>query len=465
MPLLALLVVAAAPLDIAPLGFSVQVEGDAVVVRTVKAGSVAQKAGLTPGFVVERVVSPQYLFGHGPLAQLPPEDLATLLTPPHGENLTMLGRDGDGRSKPITMARTDPAPANPFPDLALPAEKVVRLSLMQQSQYRLAQMMGAQKQRADAEAARPPFELDVRGAVEIGPDGVHTGVNTAVTPEWIYFDDRLRFRCQGGPMRSIEMTGPSPVAKVVATSTDKALQGGSSEVQLPLWRTKDAIDACRRKQTTLPSVTLTATLRCEGKEPRSMPLSAPLTLSCVDKAEEVHLDALRIKSPERVVAGTQEPVLVSVWGRALRPPPTSAAVIELDDKGKAVKRWPVTVPAQTTLETTVPVDLSKPRTVTLALEVKFPDGSIDRSTPKKLRILSAAAREEEDRAFQARTDQMFAVNARLTKVFPDPCADPEATVKWLRAQPEVSLATNHEGHNLSYVVGELPMIVMCHDRE
>ena len=77
-------------------------------------------------------------------------------------------------------------------------------------------------------------------------------------------------------------------------------------------------------------------------------------------------------------------------------------------------------------------------------------------------IESKAKHEKDQKEFASLTTKSNAVLARMGKQFKDPCANPDATVKWLRAQPEVTVANNHEGHNLSFTVGWLPFMVSCH---
>ena len=110
------------------------------------------------------------------------------------------------------------------------------------------------------------------------------------------------------------------------------------------------------------------------------------------------------------------------------------------------------------------VDTVKPRSFLLALVVKFPDGTIDRSTGQTMRVVTRAQHEEQLGAFSKTLDRIQAVEVRMRAAFPDPCAAPDTTVKWLLAQPEVEHAANHRGHNLSYIVDGISMMVMCHQR-
>ncbi len=128
MPFVLLLL--AAPVVIEPLGFSVKVADQVVVVSAVVPGSVAAEAGLAEGMVISYVQSPQYLFAQGPLASLSEQDLDTAVTPPHGEPLLMVGAT-DAGTWLFAMNRTDPRPKNDFPDMSLPPEQIARLSMIQ----------------------------------------------------------------------------------------------------------------------------------------------------------------------------------------------------------------------------------------------------------------------------------------------------------------------------------------------
>lgn len=466
-----MLAVLAAPVYAEVLGFAVEVKGDAVEVITVEPGSPAAKAGLVVGVQLARPSSPVYVFGRaGPFAQLNERDLRDWLTPSWGEPLIVRGTL-EGKSRTYVMARTDPEPKVRFPEMPLSTAQLQRLSVMNQARYyQELNMFMASRMRA-ARPKEAALSLSARPEVELTPQGVEANGQVAATPEWLYLEDRLSFSCERSPMRRIELVGPAPVTKVAATTSDSALQGASVPVELPLWRVKDAQAACKEGRTSLPSVVLTGTLGCEGVPDVSVELSLPLTLRCAATApqERYHLDGLRVRSPETVQVGDKAPTQLEVWWRALRPTPTLVTVVELDARGAVSKRLSAAPPPRKddegdTTKLTVQLDTRKERDVQLALEVKFPDGTIDLSKAHRVRVITREREAAELKAFQAKLATQEEVLARLRATFPKLCDQPDAAVAWLREQPGVDLATNHGGHNLSFVVGGLPMIIDCHVR-
>lgn len=456
-----LVALAAAPVHIESLGFTVEVQEDAVNVIEVTPGSSAEAAGLTVGVRIDRVMQPTYLFGSGPLARLSPSDLHDRLSTTHLEPLTFTGFV-DGKRKVLSIKRIDPPPKEAAPKV-LPPDQVKRLSTMQMSIYyaQLATLMRP--------APRPPaLVLSYQGQVtaRITPNGVLGVASGAATSEWIYFDDFLRYSCPGAPMRSIELSGPAPVTKVLATSNDASLQGGSTKAQIPFWRVKDARQACRRGEKTLASVVLLATVRCEGQEPLTMNFSLPLELECVAGPLEASRASRRsMRGAERLIVGGPGSLEVPVGWNVLRPTPMKVTIVELDAEGGLSKRLNAVPPPpgeRDSVTVKVDLDTSKERSLTLGLELHFPDGTVALRPLQPVAIVTQATVDEEQRAFAATAVKFKDVRERLQKQFKDPCAKPDATVAWLSKQPGVELATNHEGHNLSYVVDGLPFMVMCH---
>jgi hypothetical protein len=267
----------------------------------------------------------------------------------------------------------------------------------------------------------------------------------------------------------MELVGPAPFPKVTASSTDAHREGGQVEVQLPLWRIVDAVEACKGRRSTLPSVVLTGTLRCEGLAPLTVEVSAPLALTCAPAAKAFgpRWDALRVRSAETLVTGPNAPTTVSVWWDVLRPTPRAVTVVELDDGGAVLTRHQALTPSSAlnagNSEAFVRLDTSRPRVVSLALELAFPDGSIALSAPQTVSIVTPAQREADLERSAALSRRMTEVHDQLNQAFTNPCSNPDAAVIWLNIQPGVSQATNFEGHNLSYLVGGRPVVLMCHD--
>lgn len=457
-----LVALAAAPVHIESLGFTVEVQDDAVNVTEVTPGSSAAAAGLPVGMRIVRVMQPMYMFGNGKLADLEPTDLHDRLSTTHLEPLTLSGFV-DGKRKVVSIPRIDPPPPKAEPRV-LTADQVKRLSMVQMSMY-YAQLPTAMK------ASRPPEPvLSYKGQViaSITPDGVKDVTAGAATPEWIYLIDSVRYSCPGAAMRSIELSGPAPVTKVLATSNDGSLQGSSIGVQIPLWRVKDARLACKRGETRLQSVVLLATVRCEGLEPLTMNFSHELELECLRSPPDDSLATRRsMRSAERLIVGGPGTLKMPVEWRQLRPRPRQVTIVELDASGALVKRMNAVPPPAFDIDfanvvVNAQLDTSKERTLMLGIELRFPDGTVELRPVLPVAIVSPAFVEEEKRAFAVTAVKFQDVLERLQKQFKDPCAKPDETVAWLSKQPGVELATNHEGHNLSYVVDGLPFMVMCH---
>lgn len=447
------LTLAAAPVHIETLGFSVEVQGDVINVVEITPGSSAEAAGLKVGVHIERVFAPTYSFARGPLAKLSAIDLHDALNTSHDEALVFSG-SLDGAKKTFKLTRTDPRP--PPLTAPLPMAQVQRLSMVGQSIYyaNLSKLMAPKPRPPD-----PLLAYDEQVNAQVSPAGVHRVINGAATPEWIYLDDKIHYSCPNSPMRSIELVSVAPVKKVLATSNSKSLRGDYVEAQIPMWRVKDARDACKRGESKLPSVELSATVRCEGAEPLSVPFSLPLTLECLSAAPA---SDTRIRS-EEVLVGTATTKLAVQWS-ALRPTPLEATVVELNDAGQVGSRFTKVPPREDDerVELELKLDTSAERKIQLALELKYPDGSVGLTPVQVVNVVSKAKREKDQKEFASLNAKSKAVLARMGKQFKDPCANPDATVEWLRAQPEVTVANNHEGHNLSFTVGWLPFMVNCH---
>ena len=450
-----LLVLAAAPVEIETLGFSVQADGEQVTVSAVTPGSSADKAGLTPGVLISKVLAPQYTFARGPLGLLSEQDLHDMLTPHHPEKLVFLGKL-DGKSRAYSLERLD-APPKEAPRIRT-AEEIKRMSLVQRGLY-AAQL--------PALTAPPPRDPDPalsyggRLKATVSPAGIH---DIAATPEWIYLADSVQYHCPSTPMRSIELVGPSPVTKVIATSTDPHLRGSSVRAEIPMWRVKDAKAACARGEKQLPSVVLTATVRCENAAPIVMPFQQTLTLECLSDAprDVYRYDALRVKK-ETLVVGGDGATKVSVWWSAVRPAPKKVSIVELDERGAVRKRLLAIFPGDAdTTEHDLKLDAKKARQVKLALEILFMDGSIGLSTAQAVRIAEQATLDAELREFNADAARFEAVMKRLRETFKEPCDDPQKAAEWLKKQEGVDFASVGEGGDISVSMGRIPLVSMCH---
>jgi hypothetical protein len=312
------------------------------------------------------------------------------------------------------------------------------------------------------------FSRDVEATVD--QHGVSQLAGGAASPDWIYFDGALTWACPGASIRSLELAGPAQAKKVLATSTDAHLQASSVEVQLPLWRVHDAVEACARHRTTLPSVTLTGTLRCEGLAPLTFELSSPLVLTCAPPGDGARprWDALRVRSAEAILTGSTAPVRITVWWKSLRPTPRAVTVVELDPRGAILERYQTLTPSTSPnaeTETLVRIDTASPRLVSFALELTFPDGSSALTTPHSLTVETPAQRAADLERISQNVNRVAEVDAQLHKAFVDPCSQLDAAVTWLNAQPGVSRAQRLTGvSRMTYVVGDRPVLLMCSAR-
>jgi hypothetical protein len=317
----------------------------------------------------------------------------------------------------------------------------------------------------------PAFEFSSEVEVAVGEGGALDLVTASAgaSPEWIYYLGQLAFRCPGAAMRGIELDGPVPGRKVRVSSSEGPAQSGSVPVQVPLWPVSAAVAACGTGQATLSSAPFVGTLRCEGLGPVRVELRVPLKLRCSAgkvRARRAYA-APRVRSAEHVLVGSTEPTRVSLAWALLRPTPSSARLVELDDDGGVVE-WHQALPApglaQTSAEASLQLDTSAPRNAWLAVELTFPDGSKALSAPGLVTVESPAQREAALKAIQGGFGHRNAVGERLQRAFADPCKDPEATVAWLRAQPEVSHAAGWPGGRVAYVVDGVPVTVLCRER-
>jgi hypothetical protein len=296
--------------------------------------------------------------------------------------------------------------------------------------------------------------------------GVSQLAGGAASPEWIYFDDALTWACSGAPMRSLELAGPTQGKLVLATST-ASLQEGRVEAQLPLWRVRDAVEACAHHRTTLPSAALTGTLRCEGLAPLTIELSLPLVLTCAPPGDDARprWDALRVRSAEAILTGSTAPVRLTVWWKGLRPTPRAATLVELDPAGAILKRYQTLTPStapNAESELLVRVDTSSPRLVTFALDLAFPDGSSAMSPSHSLTVETPAQRAADLKRISENVNRVAEVDAQLHKAFVDPCNQLDAAASWLNAQPGVSKAQSFKKNSyLTYTVGGRLVQLTC----
>lgn len=451
-----LLALATSPLTIEPLGFTFERAGDEVVVTAVQPGSAAEKAKLSTGDVITRVSLPMRVGLRRPFSKLTDEELVLTLTPPHFEQLVVTVKGKGTR----VMARTDPPPADPFPEVLSPDE-LQRLTTNELARYYAALSAKRSSQRsAPSREVEPRFELSKQTAITIGgPPSkrfIAQLIATAATPEWVHYRGSLRYRCDASPMTRVEFRGTPP--RTLSTG-ERQQHGGSIDAELPLWPTKDVFAACDSKRTELTAEVPLA-LSCTGAEPAPVTLTATLKVTCDEAARPGRrLDALRI-SPERLVVGDEGRVEARLWWDDLQPTPSKVRVVQVLESGKTEVLSELPLQKGET-KTSVAVSTKSAGDVQLAVEVEFADRSVDRGPTQRVRVLSKEQAEAENARATKAAANFQAVQKRLQEKFPDACKAPAKAVEWLKQQPEVTYASVN-GHDFSYVIDFIPVGVHCH---
>jgi hypothetical protein len=356
-----------------------------VTVVALERGSVAERGRLEVGMVIMRLHVPRWPFVHGPLEQLSPRDLHDALVPPHDELLYITVKRPGGGTMEVFLRREDPPPAQPFGDEIFSLERFERLSRAQQGKY-LATMSARHGRREEVPPPpKPPLAFQGEVTAVVDPRGLAGVYGGSFTSQWVYSSARVAFHCPAAPMRRIELAGPERVQRSFATSAG-TVEEGSMPTEMPLWRIRDVVEACRRGERQLASPPVVGTLRCQGQPPRKASLVSRLELDCREQQQDraLFLDALELLSAPHLPAEGPTRVRLKVRWDRLAPSPTEVAVVELDEKGGEVLRHPP-LPAPRPLEfettTEVPVDASRPREVRLALSAKFSDGTTGQSPP------------------------------------------------------------------------------------
>jgi hypothetical protein len=157
-------VLAADPVVVEPLGFSVTREDGVLTVHAVQPGSVAEKAGLVAGAHVVRQLAPMWLSAQ-PLETASEAELQRRLTPPRGEALLLLVTSA-GAQRAVAMPHPNQEP-EPFTRLLSP-EEYGRLSGLAAARYTLFQAEWLARQH---DAARWRFGAEAVVNVVVGPSG------------------------------------------------------------------------------------------------------------------------------------------------------------------------------------------------------------------------------------------------------------------------------------------------------
>ncbi|RKH27911.1 hypothetical protein D7Y13_22555 [Corallococcus praedator] len=463
---------AAAPFTVTvePVGLSVRSDGDEVVVTRVVPGSPAALEGMKSRMRIERIHNPIRLFSQGPLMKLDAEDLQAALTPTWGEPLVLtVGPQGKKPGQTFTLRRTDPAPRDEFPVLPLPDAQVRRLTVNQQSRYsvRLSQFMSGQP----APPRKPSLELQQEdttvwvtgGQLRVMDGGGFTG-------QWVHPRFILKSACPL-VLEKLEVSGPGPgVPRTLRLEPTSRRPTHEFRVDLPLWSHQDVTKACAAGRSEL-TASLAATLSCAQDPILKKTLPVKLALTCEQPLPPGRSDALELlvnRSDRSYLVGAKAVLTLDVLLSTLFPPAASVAMVQVDTQGRVIRRFtnkPVPADARA-VSAEVTIDTQMARTVRLAAELKFADGSTRLTAAEEVTIRTpeqlAQHRQDQQKGYVG----LMEISDRLRKELKSACADPDGTVAWLQQQPEVASAANHEGHSISYMMkdsGE-SLSIMCHRR-
>lgn len=444
----------AGDLTLDEVGFAVVRTDSAVVVSRVDVDGVAAKAGLQVDDIIDSVIAPNprsFLF------KLDDQQLRAHLLPTWEAPVALRIKRGQA-PRLVQLNRPGKRTEPEFPTMPLPPEELKKLTPMQMSRYFAALSAST---RANRPTAKTFISHESRPQVFLAKRAVVEGVNASWTGAWVHLETSLRWNCAGAPMRSVTLRAEqAPVPTTIVESKDANLQGSSTPISVPLWRLADVAGRCPGGGG-LPSVPVEAEIRCEGQPPVTQPLTATLEVRC-DQApnQSTTLDALRLFDIETLVIEQPKPLTATVWWSRAVPKPVSAVIVELGPKGVIGTRSKV-LPWQAD-DAVVPFTLAlePARSITLALQFTFADGSTRLSPPQTMRTVTKAAFDAELAEFGKATGQLSDVMKRLK----DPCKDLDATVRFLEQQPEVKSAARHDG-DITYVGKAppgLPMLIHCH---
>lgn len=376
------------------VGFAVERRGDVLVVSRVDGEGAAATAGLQVGDVVDSVIAPS---PRSSLAKLDDEQLRAYLLPTWESPVALrLKRDKATRIVQLTRPGTRTEPE--FPTMPLPPEALKKLTPMQMARY-----MSALSTHVASNRPKPKTFIshEAQPRVWVANGEVVEANEASWTGAWVHLETSLRWSCAGAPMRSVTLrSSEAPVPTTIVESADKALQGSSTPISVPLWRVSDLGPRCP-SGATLPSVPVEAEIRCEGQPPVLQPLTATLEVRC-DRTpnQSARLDALRLFDIETIVIEQPRPLNATLWWSRVAPRPVSAVLVELDAKGGIAGTRSKVLPWQAD-DAVAPftLDLKPPRAITLALQFTFADGSTRLSPPQTMRTVTKAVFDAEAAEF------------------------------------------------------------------
>ncbi|MCY1043216.1 hypothetical protein OV208_18005 [Corallococcus sp. bb12-1] len=458
----------AAPFTVAvePVGFSVRSDSAGVSITRVVPGRGAAQAGLEPGMRIQRIVSPIRTFAQGSLAKLGRVDLHDALMPTWDEPLILEMGETPQQGHYITVQRDDPRPAQEFPPGPLPLKQLERLTLTQQAMY------GARlplRSRDPEDEPSLTLHHESRAWVKKGQfQGMTGGARTGL---WVHPSLQLDSNCPGRIVQ-VELSGPGPgLPRTLKPEPGETNSWKQFDFDLPLWSLRDVTKACAQGRASL-TATLRARLSCQDEPVLQKSLPVKLALTCNQTPEEGvsdELDLVAVRGEEEFLVGAKAVVTVEVMRLDTEVPQVeSVTVVEVDAQGRDLRRVvTLTVPAGTEeVKTEVTLDTTAPRTVRLAAELRFSDGSTRRTPAQEVPIITpefVAARQKED---EAGGERLHAFTSRFDKEWKSPCANVPATVAWLQKQPEIESASGDKGgHHFSYKVkGSILILFDCHSQ-
>jgi hypothetical protein len=336
-----------------------------------------------------------------------------------------------------------------------------------------AGLLAAVPSELPGKPARLSFEAEQGATTAFVVKGQLQGVDWGgFTPRWVHPKLVLNVNCPG-VVRKVELRGAGEkLLRTLTMPEDSTLHGTRFDLDLPVWSTQEAVLQCQTGNAILERP-LNATLFCQGRSEQKHAFAVKLAVSCDAPVPEHVVSVrdlmLRLDAPYGYRVGSTEPVTVGVDLNRLTPRPTEANVVEIDAGGKVVRRLaPLALPEELRgQQLRVSLDTKEARTARVAVEARFSDGSTWVGSTKTQEIITGAAMMEREQAWADAESKMMAFEDRFGEKFKDRCTDLDATMKWLREQPEIEHASvSGNGHSFYYKVkGALSgMSYICHRR-
>ncbi len=437
---------AAAPFTVTmkSAGYSARSDGKTVTVTRVEPKSVAAEAGLQKGMKVTGIDQPsRAFFVKVPLAQLDAADLQDALTPQPEEALWLRVETRQGPDQRILKSR-EPLPDNPFPVMPLTAAQLARLTPMQQSRY--LQLLAFDTFR------RPRIDVSQRTTAYVLKGKLSGVEGGGATPLWLHPNIQLGISCSNP--EQVELSGAVGPMNLTPRPEDVRASAASFHLVPPVWPVQQILQQCERPAASLDKV-LHVKVTCKDVSPAEQDVTLTLNVRCEGHLSFIPQPPLLVWEPQDFLVGDKTPLQVEVFAHKLIPRPAEVSLVELDSAGKVTRRLrslPMGkdadapgLPVQVTLDTTTS------RTVRLALEARYSDGSTWLSEPQTREVRTPAQVEELRRKRVAARARETDFLESLHDKFNAPCNDLPTTMKWIRAHPAIESASGG-GREISYKV-------------